>query len=95
MRDPYAIALREMIEAKPGNARGRFRLKDAEVEYVMTQKKPSDEASRKKDGLIEQRQQQVEPAGKNRVDANEAARRSQKQPGQDLRDPQKDADDGE
>lgn len=60
----------------------------------MDEKTPSNEALRKKDGVIDQRQQQIDPAGKQRFDPNET-RRSQKQPGQDLRDPQKDADDGE
>ena len=58
-------------------------------------KTPSNEALRKKDGVIDQRKQQIDPAGKHRVDQNEAAKRSQKQPGQDLRDPQGDASDAE
>lgn len=61
----------------------------------MTQKTPSNEAQRQKNGVIDQRQQQIDPAGKHRVDPNESAKRSQKQPGQDLRDPQKGADDAE
>jgi hypothetical protein len=47
------------------------------------------------DGVIDQRKHQIDPARSNRVDPNEAARRSQKQPGQDLRDPQKDDNDAE
>lgn len=55
----------------------------------MKEKAPSTEELRKRDGVIDQRQQQIDPAGKHRVDPNEAAKRSQKQPGQDLRDPQR------
>lgn len=54
----------------------------------MKEKLPANEALRRKDGVIDQRKQQIDPAGKHRVDQNEAAKRSQKQPGQDLRDPQ-------
>ncbi len=61
----------------------------------MKEKMPSNEALRTKDGVIDQRQQQIDPAGKHRVDSDEAARRSQKQPGQDLRDPQEDDNDAE
>lgn len=61
----------------------------------MTQKTPSNEALQKKDSVIDQRKQQIDPVGKNRGDPNETAKRSQKQPGQDLRDPQKVAGDGE
>lgn len=61
----------------------------------MTDEIPSNEAMRNKDGVIDQRKQQIDPAGKHRVDVNEAAKRSQKQPGQDLRDPQKGDDDAE
>lgn len=52
-------------------------------------KAPSTKELREKDGVIDQRQQQIDPAGKHRVDPNENAKRSQKQPGQDLEDPQK------
>ena len=55
----------------------------------------SNKALRNKGGVIDQRKQQIDPAGKHRIDPNEAAKRSQKQPGQDLRDPQKDTDDAE
>ena len=55
----------------------------------MEEKTPSNEALRKKGRVIDQRQQQIDPAGKHRDDPNEAAKQSQKQPGQDLRDPQK------
>lgn len=61
----------------------------------MQQKLPANEALRNKDGVIDQRQQQIDPAGKHRDDPNEAAKRSQKQPGQDLRDPQNRDDDTE
>ena len=61
----------------------------------MEDKTPSNEALRKKGGVIDQRQQQIDPAGKHRDDPNEAAKRSQKQPGQDLRNPQKETDDAE
>lgn len=61
----------------------------------MTDKTPTNEELRAKDGVIDQRKQQIDPAGKHRVDVNESAKRSQKQPGQDLRDPQEDADDAE
>lgn len=66
-----------------------------QVEDDMAEKTPANELLRKKDGVIDQRQQQIDPAGKHRTDQNEDARRSQKQPGQDLRDPQTDADDAE
>ena len=59
----------------------------------MEEKTPSNEALRKKGRVTDQRQQQIDPAGKHRDDPNEAAKRSQKQPGQDLRDPQKGNDD--
>ena len=64
-------------------------------ENAMHEKSPSNEPLRKKGDLIDQRQQQSDPAGKHRVDPNEAAKRSQKQPGQDLRDPQKGNDDAD
>lgn len=53
----------------------------------MTKEPPSNEALRHKNNVIDQRQQQIDPAGHHRVDPNEAAKRSQKQPGQDLADP--------
>ena len=57
---------------------------------------PANEALRRKDGVIDQRQQQIDPAGKHRVDPNEVGpKRSQKQPGQDLHDPHEGDDDGE
>ena len=55
----------------------------------MQEKTPSNEVLRKKDGVIDQRQQQIDPAGKQRADPNDAAKRSQKQPGQGLRNPHK------
>jgi hypothetical protein len=49
---------------------------------------PSNEALRRKGRVIDQRQQQIDPAGHHRADPNDAGgKRSQKQPGQDLRDP--------
>lgn len=61
----------------------------------MKEKMPANEALRKEDGVIDQRNQQIDPAGKHRVDVNENSKRSQKQPGQDLRDPQADTDSAE
>lgn len=55
----------------------------------MTGSTPSNEDMRNKGGVIGQRQQQIDPAGKRRYDPNDSAiLRSQKQAGQDLRDPQ-------
>ncbi|MFN4129281.1 MAG: hypothetical protein ACK4GC_05625 [Paracoccaceae bacterium] len=65
------------------------------MENAMKEKMPANEALRNKEGVIDQRSQQIDPAGKHRTDPNDAAKRSQKQPGQDLRDPQKDADNAE
>lgn len=61
----------------------------------MQEKPPSNETMRKNGRVIDQRQQQIDPAGKHRVDPNEAAKRSQKQPGQDMRNPQDRTGDGE
>lgn len=62
----------------------------------MEEKTPANEALRRQPGVIDQRQQQIDPAGKHRDDPNDAGpKRSQKQPGQDLRDPQKGTDDAE
>lgn len=59
----------------------------------MTDRTPLNEKHRKKDGVIDQRNQQIDPAGKHRVDHNAVdAKRSQKQPGQDMRDPQETVD---
>jgi len=56
----------------------------------------SNEALRRKGrSVIDQRQQQIDPAGKHRADPNGGPNRSQKQPGQDLSDPQDQPDDGE
>lgn len=52
----------------------------------MKKERPTNEALRRKDGVIDQRKQQIDPAGKHRVDQNKSAKRSQKQPGQDLSD---------
>lgn len=43
---------------------------------------PANETLREKGRVIDQRNQQIDPAGKHRVDANESAKYSQKQPGQ-------------
>ncbi|RAZ82807.1 hypothetical protein [Cereibacter johrii] len=44
---------------------------------------------RRQDNLVDQRQQQIDPAGKDREDPGEAGpHRSQKQPGQTSEDPQ-------
>ncbi|MFN3844893.1 MAG: hypothetical protein ACK4RZ_03590 [Paracoccaceae bacterium] len=51
------------------------------MEDVMQEKISENEALRKKDGVIDQRQQQIDPAGKKRADRNETAKGSQKQPG--------------
>jgi hypothetical protein len=66
-----------------------------QAEIQMKQIPPKSGALRTKAGVIDQRQQQIDPAGKHRTDPNDAAKRSQKQPGQDLRDPQKDTGDAE
>lgn len=58
----------------------------------MAQKTPANEALRNKDDVIDQRSQQIDPAGKHRVDHNEIDGLSQKQPG---RTPQKDDKHGE
>lgn len=61
----------------------------------MKEQMPTHDAPQKKGGVTDQRQQQTGAAGKPRRDLNESREnRSQKQPGQDLRDPQKGADDG-
>lgn len=61
----------------------------------MKEEIPANEALRKKDGVIDQRKQQIDPAGKHRVDPNEATEGSQKQPGQDAHDRKKDDDNAE
>lgn len=61
----------------------------------MTPKTPANEVLRKKDGVLDQRSQQIDPAGKHRVDANERDGQSQKQPGQTKRDLRKAVDDAE
>jgi len=53
------------------------------MEADMSQKKSPTEALREKNNVIDQRQQQIDPAGHHRVDPNHAAKGSQKQPGQD------------
>jgi hypothetical protein len=55
----------------------------------MTGKTPSNEEMRKKNHVIDQRQQQIDPTGLRRYDPNDSAiRRAQKQAGQDLSEPQ-------
>lgn len=62
----------------------------------MTSKPPSNDALQKKDGVIGQRQQQIDPAGHHRADPDDTKpERSQKQAGQDLSDPQEENDDAE
>ena len=53
----------------------------------MSKEKPSNEELRKKNNVIDQRQQQIDPAGHHRFDPNDTANWSQKQPGQDPEDP--------
>ena len=57
-------------------------------------KAPSSKELRAKGGIIDERQQGTDPAERHRVGPNNKAKRSQKQPGQDLTDPQKKGDDG-
>ena len=75
------------MSAIPARERNRQPMVDhAQMEDAMQEKLPSNQAQRKEGGVIDQRQQQIDPAGKHRDDPNEAKRRSQKQPGQDLRE---------
>jgi len=60
----------------------------------MHEKPPSKQALRQKGGVIDQRQQQIDPAGKHRVDLNETAKKSSKQPGHDLHNPETGNDHG-
>lgn len=57
----------------------------------MTAKTPPTEEPRDQKTVIDQRAQQIDPAGHHRVDVNESAKRSLKQPGQDQDDPQNQA----
>ena len=62
----------------------------------MSKKTPSDEALAKKNQKIGKLHQKFDPPEKFPVDPEDAGpKRSQKQAGQDLHDPRKDADDGE
>lgn len=62
----------------------------------MTEKIPSNEALRKKRGVIDQRQQQIDPAGKHRVNQNDAdPKRSQKALAQGLHKSEEDSHNGE
>ncbi|RGP37608.1 hypothetical protein D1012_09730 [Pseudotabrizicola alkalilacus] len=64
------------------------------MEDGMTKSLPENEALRRKGPVLDQRQQQIDPAGQHRVDQDEvSAKRSQKQPGQSLTDPQEEPDD--
>ena len=68
---------------------------DTEVELRMTRKSPPDEAPRDRKPT-DHRDERVYPEGNRYVEADDSGpKRSQKQPGQDLRDPQKGDDDGE
>ena len=54
-----------------------------------TSDEPANMVLRQQGGVIDQRQQQIDPAGKHRIDQNaNSAKRSQKQPGQSLKNPQ-------
>ena len=62
----------------------------------MPQKTPSDQASGKKNQVIEKLHEKYDPDEKFPVDPEDSRpKRSQKQPGQNLDDPQKDPEDGE
>jgi len=54
--------------------------------------RPTNEALRQKGNVIDQRNQQIDPAGKHRVDVNASAKGSQKQPGKSDADKRKGAD---
>lgn len=57
---------------------------------------PSTADLRKHGGIIDQRQQRIDPTSTGGgSDADAGPKRSQKQPGQDPRDPQAEADDAE
>ena len=61
----------------------------------MTDQIPENEALRRKKNVIDQRQQQIDPAGRHREDPNDAGpKRAQKQVGQDMHNPQDGATDG-
>lgn len=59
----------------------------------MLRRTPANEILRNKDGVIDQRSQQIDPAGKHRVDPNVRDGKSQKQPGQTPHEARKAADD--
>lgn len=62
----------------------------------MTKSLPANEALRRKGPVLDQRQQQIDPAGQHRVDQDEVtANGSQKQPGQTPTEPQEESDDAE
>jgi hypothetical protein len=68
----------------------------SEVENEMAQKLPADDASGKKNQMIEKLHQRFDPGEKIPVDEKDTGhKRSQKQPGQDISNPRKDGDDGE
>ena len=68
---------------------------DAEVEQRMTRKSPPDEAPQNSKAVTDHRDERVYPEGNRHVESDDTGpKRSQKQPGQDLRDPQGEDDDG-
>ncbi len=61
----------------------------------MTQKRPTNEPRRKRKGVNDPRLRQTYPAGNPHHEPDDTEnKRSQKQPGQDLSNPQKGDDDG-
>ena len=61
----------------------------------MSQDDPGNEASGKKNQVIEELHEKFDPGEKFPIDPEDSGpKRSQKQPGQGLDDPQKEADDG-
>ena len=61
----------------------------------MVTKSPTTNDLRTKGNVIDQRQQQIDPAGKHRADPNDAAKGSQKQPGHPADDPKNGGRDAE
>jgi hypothetical protein len=83
------------LTGNEGPFRSFFTAKDCKQrENDMYGKAPSSKELRAKGGMIDERQQGIDPAKRPRVDPTNKAKRSQKQPGQDLTDPQKKSDDG-
>lgn len=54
----------------------------------MTENRPTNKDLRTTDGVIDQRQQRIDPASKNGEASDAGPKRSQKQPGQSLHNPQ-------